>query len=869
MTEATRGWQPFRDGPAQVKIQAVSLSEEDPPVFQDACDASQAAAQQQRQLFESQLLVSTGDEALDVWDRYVTWCLQMSDGQRDAGLQALLEKAVMQFANKSYFDDPRYIGMWIKLAQNSSVPGDMFRYMEAQEVGRSHAAFYVAWAQHLEGQGDLQQAARVLQEGLSCNAQPLGSIQQSLRCVQVKLSGAGVTADVGSPPRASQVDLRPRGRKRLAESAGCSVELNLQLPSVVPRGQSLPLLGPGAPAEEGPHTARSLAADPREELEAAQLPSCEGSRASEEGGVAGKESGADDNVRSMYCKELLTNGVEEFCFEELRAQRYALGQRQEVDEKIRRLKDLEEKLKQELEEKQRLLLLRRSQPAPLNQVDEGGSGGGANAARKRPAAEPLQIFSNPVSGSASTMPDDNHTASMLSLQGRQIQPNVQRCLPASGREEAEFKDPGVEEGRLSLTEAAVVVGGVQNITLCAVPDNTRDFAGSAHLVSTPCIRRGPSSNADHQGVVSQQQGAAPRPNHPGSSTGNKLSPVLEAHTTSSSLGSSVATDDPDTSKTGEDPPLRDPCSGETRKHLLDQVEVSSFPGYHTVGTPLPHVDQDTQLSLGGEVVFILSKLQEEEQFSVFSGLSQGKHMVLKVERSLLPWDFYVVSQLRRRLSPGDSASLPHARCFLFLDACVTLYAVPRHQRLSEWVGLSEEAGVASVVSSLLLMMRTFHSSSLLLGALHTDSMLLLTHGDSGDSLLCVDLLSSLDLQLQPDLTSASQVPAALRYLQQGVLKTTDSPYQVELDLVCLAEAVHLLLTKRKMVVVEEEDGWMVEELGRATARVGRKSLWRKLFHLLLNSSGGSSLSVLTQLLDLPVATTPGGHRDDLVVAMAI
>ena len=78
----------------------------------------------------------------------------------------------MQVANRAGF---------VLQAQNSSVPGDMFRYMEAQEVGRSHAAFYVAWAGHLEGQGELQQAARVLQEGLSCNAQPLGSIQQSLR----------------------------------------------------------------------------------------------------------------------------------------------------------------------------------------------------------------------------------------------------------------------------------------------------------------------------------------------------------------------------------------------------------------------------------------------------------------------------------------------------------------------------------------------------------------------------------------------------------------------------------------------------------------------------------------------------------------
>ena len=55
---------------------------------------------------------------------------------------------------------------------------------------------------------------------------------------------------------------------------------------------------------------------------------------------------------------------------------------------------------------------------------------------------------------------------------------------------------------------------------------------------------------------------------------------------------------------------------------------------------------------------------------------------VQVERSLLPWDFYVLSQLRRRLSPEDSAALPSARCFLFQDACVTLYTVPNYQKLS-------------------------------------------------------------------------------------------------------------------------------------------------------------------------------------------
>ena len=63
--------------------------------------------------------------------------------------------------------------------------------------------------------------------------------------------------------------------------------------------------------------------DLQEELKAAQLLPGDGAAASEE-----REN---PTVRSMYCKELLTQGQEEFCFEELRAQRYALAQRQEVD----------------------------------------------------------------------------------------------------------------------------------------------------------------------------------------------------------------------------------------------------------------------------------------------------------------------------------------------------------------------------------------------------------------------------------------------------------------------------------------------------------------------------------------------------------
>ncbi|XP_030201360.1 mitotic checkpoint serine/threonine-protein kinase BUB1 beta isoform X2 [Gadus morhua] len=683
-------------------------------------------------------------------------------------------------------------------------------------------------------------------------------MHQQRHSVQARLPGEGGTGEGSSPPRINQVDLRPRGRKRLAESAGCSVGVKLQLPSMAPRAQSLPLQGPGAPAPEDPPTSSCPGGnvtyrDLQEKLEAVQLASCDGASASMEENTL-KE-------RSMYCKELLTQGKTEFCFEELRAERYTLARRQEVYAKIRKMDDLEVKLKQELQEKQGMLLLRMSLPETPEQVDE---------ARNLPVAEPFHIFTDPTSGSSSSsssaMPFRDGRASPKPLKddvflrpGEQL-PSLKMALRSSGS--------GAR--LLSLTET--VVGTVQNKTLCSCPDNTQDFAGSAHLVSTPYVRRAPPSDADHQGLLRRRQAAAPLPPQTEETPTIKLSPIkeasLEAHTTLSTAGGAStlgvsSTDDPLTPQTGEGPLSGDPCSRETRRRLLDQAEVSSFPGYHTVEAPLPPVDKDTHLSLGGAEVSLYTKVQEEEGFSLFGGFSQRSHVLLKVERSLLPWDFYVLSQLRRRLSPEDSAALPSARCFLFQDACVTLYTVPNYQKLSARLRLLPPGWVSTEVTGLLLMMRTFHSSSLLLGALHTDS-LLITHGDS---LVSVDLLSSLDLELQTDLTSAAQVPAALDYIQLGLLKPTDSPYQV--DLVCLAEAVHLLLTKRKMTVVKEKDGWMVEKLGRNGSRLGRMSAWRKAFHLLLNSSGHSSVSVLSQLLDL-VATAPYySFRDEPGVTMAI
>ena len=158
---------------------------------------------------------------------------------------------------------------------------------------------------------------------------------------------------------------------------------------------------------------------------------------------------------------------------------------------------------------------------------------------------------------------------------------------------------------------------------------------------------------DHQGLLRRRQAAAPLPPQTEETPTIKLSPIkeasLEAHTTLSTAGGAStlgvsSTDDPLTPQTGthaslqqdphwlmrltdvvhahthlgllcqpgglcvlgEGPLSGDPCSGETRRRLLDQAEVSSFPGYHTVEAPLPPVDKDTHLSLGERPPYPLS-----------------------------------------------------------------------------------------------------------------------------------------------------------------------------------------------------------------------------------------------------------------------
>ncbi|NXV15717.1 BUB1 kinase, partial [Cepphus grylle] len=112
--------------------------------------------------------------------RYVQWvegCLPLQEKQNC--LPNLLEQLVKVFlSEKRYHQDPRFISYCIKLAEFITSPCQYFDYLYGQGIGAKASNFYVAWAQQLVNEGNVQYAGAVLQKGLHNQAQPRENLQQ-------------------------------------------------------------------------------------------------------------------------------------------------------------------------------------------------------------------------------------------------------------------------------------------------------------------------------------------------------------------------------------------------------------------------------------------------------------------------------------------------------------------------------------------------------------------------------------------------------------------------------------------------------------------------------------------------------------------
>ncbi|XP_051511548.1 mitotic checkpoint serine/threonine-protein kinase BUB1 beta-like isoform X2 [Myxocyprinus asiaticus] len=591
----------------------------------------------------------------------------------------------------------------------------------------------------------------------------------------------------------------------------------------------------------------------------------------------------EGQLQIMYCKGLVYQCEEEFSFEELRAQRYYKAMR----EKAEHLKKMKQELQRQIEQKQRLIQQRNSTAPPQSIGEEVESSSQTSkdmcesaVTRVKPA--PCKIYSEQEVGSKCTSSVNQEEASeggsdsklqktatskpftifdenarpnkIASANRRSLKlPTLNLKAQKSNAELSNDKDASI-----SRSEEAII-NGHWNKTLCRSPNDTCEFARAAQLSSTPfggVDRQKKPEAALPENLSKTAPETMKAPNADAAIDTKKLSPILEisqewggtsfatfSHQPMKHSDNSEVTGAAERSERVPENVVKsvDVCSAEVRIGLLHQTDVTSSSNFHRESGLLPATCGDEDLNLGGEMLFYRSKLGKLKDYTLYS--SSTGTVVLKVDSSAVPWDFFIGSKLRARLSSeGHGSSDVHISCYVYENGCITLWSVPSGVTVQDILAepVAHRYRVPLVVIQLLEMLKQSHSCHVIHGGLKAETLYLY-----GSGFLALDFSHSVDLELQTEVQTAQDLPSAQIYIEQGLLLPIASPYQV--DLLSVAEIVHMLLFNRPMKVVRRNSGWSLDE-DSESHHSPVEPVWKEIFHNILNPGDASIELILSDLL---------------------
>ncbi|KAM9053408.1 mitotic checkpoint serine/threonine-protein kinase BUB1 [Megaptera novaeangliae] len=251
------------------------------------------------QMFEAHMQSYKGDDPLGEWESYMRW-VEENFPENKEYLTTLLEHLMKEFLDtKRYHNDPRFINYCLKFAECNSDLHQFFEFLYNHGIGTLSAPLYVAWAGHLEGQGERQHASAIFRRGIQNQAEPRELLQQQYRLFQTRLNETHLPtqARTSEPLHNAQiVNQLVTSKSNPGNNSGC-----------ISKNQGSELSG-----------VTSAACDKESNMEQRVI------MISKSGYSAHPPVAAKADVQQvvMYCKEKLIRGESEFSFEELRAQKY-------------------------------------------------------------------------------------------------------------------------------------------------------------------------------------------------------------------------------------------------------------------------------------------------------------------------------------------------------------------------------------------------------------------------------------------------------------------------------------------------------------------------------------------------------------------
>uniref|UniRef100_A0A2I3RV03 BUB1 mitotic checkpoint serine/threonine kinase n=1 Tax=Pan troglodytes TaxID=9598 RepID=A0A2I3RV03_PANTR len=251
------------------------------------------------QMLEAHMQSYKGNDPLGEWERYIQW-VEENFPENKEYLITLLEHLMKEFLDKKkYHNDPRFISYCLKFAEYNSDLHQFFEFLYNHGIGTLSSPLYIAWAGHLETQGELQHASAVLQRGIQNQAEPREFLQQQYRLFQTRLTETHLPAQARTSEPLHNVQV-----------------LNQMITSKSNPGNNMACISKNQGSELS--GVISSACDKESNMEQRVI-TISKSEYSVHSSLASK---VDVEQVVMYCKEKLIRGESEFSFEELRAQKY-------------------------------------------------------------------------------------------------------------------------------------------------------------------------------------------------------------------------------------------------------------------------------------------------------------------------------------------------------------------------------------------------------------------------------------------------------------------------------------------------------------------------------------------------------------------